>query len=191
MILYIDETENSEHFIVTGLLLESEQLTNNIYYSFKKKIVSYKVSNAYKAKLYTEFKSHILDSRFQSIKKRMLTTITSANGAVIYSTHIKKDKHINQELKEEVYIKLLGNIVSSITEDIDIIFDEFKNSKFEEKIINSAYTYPNVKSAKPDDSQLVPGLQFVDNLCSVLRLKLSNQDKYDFYSYIEGYVKEV
>lgn len=37
MILYVDETENTEYFMLTGLLLKSESVAKEIYYSFKKK----------------------------------------------------------------------------------------------------------------------------------------------------------
>ena len=49
---------------------------------------------------------------------------------------------------------------------------------------------PNVKSIMPGDSQLIPGLQFADNLCSVVRMKLVDEDKNDFYSIIQDLVKE-
>ena len=46
----------------------------------------------------------------------------------------------------------------------------------------------NVNAVIAGDSQLVPGLQFVDNLCSVLRNKLSQNDVYSFYSIIQDHV---
>lgn len=46
----------------------------------------------------------------------------------------------------------------------------------------------NVKSISSGDSQLIPGLQFVDNICSVIRLKICNNDKNDYYSIIENLV---
>ena len=49
---------------------------------------------------------------------------------------------------------------------------------------------PNVKSIMPGDSQKIPGLQFADNLCSVVRMKLVDEDKNDFYSIIQDLVKQ-
>ena len=44
MVLYIDETENNEYFVVTGLLAESEKITNDAYYYFKKRVDGYKIA---------------------------------------------------------------------------------------------------------------------------------------------------
>lgn len=191
MILYVDESENEKYFIVTGLLMKSERYTNDLYHSFKKKITSYKMSNIYKAKMYTEFKSIILDSRFQSIKKRMLNIIASSNGKIFYSVYLKRTEHISQSIKEDVYIYLLEKIVSSIDEEVDVIFDKFNMNKFETRIIKVISFFSNVDSIIPGDSQLVPGLQFVDNLCSVIRLKISNQDNNNFYMIISNIIKKV
>ena len=38
MILYIDETENEQYFIVTGLLMDSEYSAIKLYKSFKRDI---------------------------------------------------------------------------------------------------------------------------------------------------------
>ena len=69
MILYVDETENEEYFIVTGLLAESEKVINDTYYSFKKKLSDYKIASKLKGKLFTEFKSTITICHFPSIKR--------------------------------------------------------------------------------------------------------------------------
>ena len=120
----------------------------------------------------------------------MLEIIRTVDGVIIYSAYIKKTNHIKQSLKEKVYLKLLKNIVSSIDDEVDIIFDEFKLSIFEENIMKTIIEMPNVKSIMPGDSQKIPGLQFTDNLCSVVRVKLVDEDKNDFYSIIQDLVKE-
>ena len=190
MILYIDETENNEYFVVTGLLAESEKITNDAYYYFKKRVNGYKISPKLKGKVFTEFKSILIDEQFQSIKKKMLEIIRTVDGVIIYSAYIKKTNHIKQSLKQKVYLRLLKNIVSSIDEEVDIIFDEFQLPIFEENIMKAIIEMPNVKSIMPGDSQLIPGLQFADNLCSVVRMKLVDEDKNDFYSIIQDLVKQ-
>lgn len=190
MVLYIDETENNEYFVVTGLLAESEKITNDAYYYFKKRVDRYKIAPKLKGKLYTEFKSILIDIKFQSIKKKMLETIRTVDGVIIYSAYIKKTNHIKQSLKQKVYLRLLKNIVSSIDEEIDIIFDQFQLPIFEENIMKTIIELPNVKSIMPGDSQKIPGLQFADNLCSVVRMKLVDEDKNDFYSIIQDLVKQ-
>ena len=42
----------------------------------------------------------------------------------------------------------------------------------------------------PRDSQLEPGLQFVDNVCSIIRQNLSEINKNNFYDLIKDWVKE-
>ena len=49
----------------------------------------------------------------------------------------------------------------------------------------------NVVGIVPMDSQLEPGLQFIDNICSSIRLHLSGEDNNHYYEKIEHLVKEV
>ena len=76
-------------------------------------------------------------------------------------------------------------------EDISIIFDAFNKTDFEDRIIDRISTYNNVQAIMPRDSQKEPGLQFVDNICSILRLHKSGTDKHKFYPLIEKWIKEV
>lgn len=69
MILYIDETENDDYFIVTGLLVASKQNVDMSYKHFKKKVHAMNLSPKRKEKIFNEFKSVILDREFQRIKK--------------------------------------------------------------------------------------------------------------------------
>jgi len=63
----------------------------------------------------------------------MLIEINHLENTILFSTYTKKDKDsaFHQQDKEKTYILLLEKIVSSIHQDIDIIFDSFKNQKFE------------------------------------------------------------
>ena len=44
---------------------------------------------------------------------------------------------------------------------------------------------------KANNSHLEEGLQFIDNLCSVIRLHKSKTDKFNFYTKIEKFIKEI
>ena len=68
MVLYVDETENDDYFIVTGLLVNSQTDIINTYNHFKKRADKLKIAPKEKGKLFTEFKSTLLDNRFQKIK---------------------------------------------------------------------------------------------------------------------------
>lgn len=193
MILFIDETENEKYFIVTGLLVNSESDINDIYHSFKKQINNIKIHKKYKSKIFIEFKSTLLDSRFQRIKIKMLESLNQTNSSIIYSAYIKKTNHIKQSLKDKTYIKLLNAIIKSISEDIklNIIFDSFPNKRTVDHIVYTISKNENVVSIKPADSQLIPGLQYVDNICSVIRLNLSGSDEYGFYNLIKDKIIEI
>lgn len=193
MILFIDETENEKYFIVTGLLVNSESDINDIYHSFKKQINNIKIHKKYKSKIFIEFKSTLLDSRFQRIKIKMLESLNQTNSSIIYSAYIKKTNHIKQSLKDKTYIKLLNAIIKCISEDIklNIIFDSFPNKRTVDHIVYTISKNENVVSIKPADSQLIPGLQYVDNICSAIRLNLSGSDEYGFYNLIKDKIIEI
>ena len=189
--MYVDETGNDEFFIVAGLLVDSIDSVNLAYKKFKKKIQGIKISDKYKSRVYTEFKSTILDSDHQRIKLKMLEEIASLDCITIYSCYLRKNKEFNQVLKESVYITLLSSVLSSLESKTVVIFDSFNKADFEERIIQSASVMNNVVEILPRDSQNEPGLQFIDNLCSAIRRKKSNDDPWGFYEIIKDKVKEV
>lgn len=190
MLLYVDETENDDYFIVTGLLVTSKQNVDMSYKHFKKKVNSMNLNPKRKEKIFNEFKSVILDREFQKIKKSMLMEIMKLENQIIYSCHLKKEGVFNQELKEAQYIKLLNMIVGAISEDIDILFDAFNKKDFENQIIETIKLNNHVTSIQPRDSFDEAGIQFVDNLCSVIRQSFSD-DKNEFFILIKNNVIQV
>ena len=191
MILYVDETENDSCFIVAGLLVKSEEQIRESYKKFKNRIKGIKIPSKYKAKVYTEFKSVKLDRDYSKIKYRMLEEIVDLEGSVIYSIHIKKSNKLNQVLKESVYITLLSSIVASLEEETTVVFDAFNKPDFESNIIRSVETIKNVKNIYPNDSQKESGLQYIDNICSVIRLYRSGEDQFSYYEIIKNMIIEV
>ena len=191
MLLYVDETENDEYFIVTGFLVESREVADRAFESFKKDIKDMPINKRDKSILYTEFKSTILDRRYSRIKRKMLEKISSMDKSIIYSCYIKKGNYFTQTFKEETYMTLLSKIVSSTEKEISVIFDTFNKNDFEEEIIERISSYSHVQAIMARDSQKEKGLQFVDNICSVIRLNKSGNDEYGFYKIIEEAVKEV
>lgn len=191
MILFVDETENEEYFIVAGLLVNSKADVETSYRHFKKKINNYKLTAKTKQRVFKEFKATTLDTRFQGIKKKLLTEISTIGGSVIYSCYIKKDAQFNQILKEATYIVLLSKIVATADVPIDVIFDSFRKDNFETDIIEGMMAFNNVSNIQPCKSELEPGLQYIDNICSVLRRHKSGIDEDHFYEIIENMVTEV
>ena len=191
MVLYIDETENADYFIVTGLLASSTADVKASYKRFKNKAQKINIPSKYKGKVFTEFKSTILDRDYSRIKRYMLEEIAELDGAVIYSCRLKKTPRINQVVKESIYITLLSSILSELKEETTVIFDRFGKPDFEEKIIKSAEINTNITDIYACDSQMDPGLQFADNLCSVIRHHKAETDIHNFYEIIERLVREV
>ena len=173
------------------MLLRSREDTQKAYKHFKKEISSFPIQAREKSILYTEFKSTILDRRYKRIKYKMLEALGEIAPCVIYSCYIKKGAVFTQAFKEETYLTLLSKIVACIDDDISVVIDAFNKRDFEERIEDRILSYPNVQAVMPRDSQKEAGLQFVDNLCSVIRLKKSETDTYDFFTYIEQWIIEV
>ena len=191
MLLFVDETENEDFFIVTGLLVSSREHADAAYKHFKKSISNIPIAPREKSILFTEFKSTILDRRYKRVKYKMLESLGEISPFVIYSCFIKKGNQFTQEFKEETYLTLLSKIVSTIDRDISVVFDSFNKKDFEDRIAERIMSYSNVQAVMARDSQKEPGLQFVDNICSVVRLNKTATDEYNFYSYIEQWVIEV
>ena len=129
MILYVDESECEDYFIVAELLTESNLQTNLAYKHFKEKLKTMKLST--KEKVFLEFKAVILDRHYQRIKSKMLKEINELDHSILFSAYIKKEAIFHQKIKEKQYIKLLDKIVTAIDVEIEIIFDTFNKSDFE------------------------------------------------------------
>ena len=181
MILFVDETECEDYFIVAGLLTDSKLKKDATFKKFKKKVKNFPISPKDKEKIFTEFKSVILDKKYQRIKVCMLEHISTMNYSIYYAVYKKKSKSFYQQEKENVYISLLNKIVSQIDCEIDIIFDTFNKTDFELKIIESIKQNNNVLSIVQQDSRLEYGLQFIDNICSIIRHHIYEKDSTLYY----------
>ena len=191
MMLYIDETENEQYFIVVGLLANTKEEINHSFKHFKKYVNSLNYKPKDKQVMFIEFKSVMLDRKFQKVKSILLNEINKINCTIYYS-YYKKEKHsFKQSQKEKIYINLLEKIVSSIDSRIDVIYDGFSNIDFESKIEKRISILENINSICSGNSQNEAGLKYVDNICSTIRLHISNEDKYQFYSSIKNIVIKV
>ena len=177
MILYIDETGNDDFFIVAGVLFDSEESTKSIYKQFKKKVDNIPLKNSAKEKVYTEFKGTLLEKSFQRIKQIIMETINNNAIKIVYSIYRKNKSGFLQNEKEMVYFQLINNIVNSMNEPVDVVFDEFKIKSFDSTIENRISQNANCNSIIHNDSQLIPGLQFADNVCGAIRLYVSEENE--------------
>lgn len=191
MILYIDETENQDYFIVAGLLANSKTEVDISFKHFRNAVKNMNIKTKDKNVVFIEYKSNIIDRRYKNIKLKMLNEINNLNDAIYYSCYIKKEKSLKQSIKEKEYIRLLEKIVSVIPYDIDIVFDSFNKKDFELKIIERISHKENIISIKPMNSQLEAGLKYADNICGVIRLFLSGNDEHNFYPIIEKKVIKI
>lgn len=191
MVIYIDETENEQYFILAGLLIPSRDSAETAYKRFKKRISRFSLNSRAKEMVFREFKSTVLDRHYQRIKYTMLEEINRLdNHSIIYCSEYKKSIHLTQDKKEELYIHLITNIIKKC-EKVSVIYDCFNNSKFESRINNEIKRLANVESIEAKDSQVEHGLQFVDNLCSVIRLHISKADIYNYFDIISSNVIKV
>lgn len=181
MILYVDETECDEYFIVAGLLTESKNKTDIVFKQFNKKVKNFPLSPREKEKVFREFKAVLLDRHYQKIKVTMLKYINELDCTIYFTVYSKEEQKMHQKKKEQEYIRMLRKIVSNIDNDIEIIFDAFKKKDFEENIIRTISQESNVLSIKQQDSQLESGLKFIDNICSSIRLYKTRQSKVFYY----------
>ncbi len=184
MILYVDETENTELFLVAGILVDSPERVKDSFRHFRKAVDRMIRKQKEKEKVFVEFKSVYLDGRHQRLKKRMLEEIAALDGRIIYSCYLKKGRPFKQSEKEKVYLRLLKKIAETLPEDTDIVYDSFNKTDFDERIIKKISSLGNTSSVRPENSQKEPGLQYADNICSVLRLYLSGKDPEGYYGYI-------
>ncbi len=191
MILYVDETESPEYFIVTGLLVNSRKDIESVYKHFRKSVLRIQIPRKMKARIFTEFKSTLLDKDYKNVKIRMLEELNKIHHCVIYSCALKKDEKFIQQDKEATYIKSISRIAESCEDTVDVFFDRFRLPAFEQSIVRNLKCLPNVENVEAVDSQKEIGIQFADNLCSVIRLNRTGFDNFNFFSLIEKYVKEV
>ena len=194
MLLFVDETENDDLFLVGGLLVESREAAIYAYKKFKKRIRDFKIPDRYRVELYREFKSTLLDRDYPRVKARMLEEITQLNCKLVYACYSKPNTPFVQEMKESVYISLLSRIASFIGEDISIIFDAFNIPSFDQKIVDELSKLKSVQAIMGRNSQSEPGLQLADNLCSVYRhSKEANQKplETEWYKMLENMIVEI
>lgn len=191
MLLFVDESENEDLFIVTGFLVKSKEDANLAYKHFKRKIKDFRISGKEKRTLFTEFKSILMDQHYQKLKVKMLEEIVAFENSVIYSTYVKKDDVFHQRRKEDIYVLLLSKIVASLEIETEIIYDAFNKHDFEQRINSTITPFSHIISIRSADSRTEAGLQFVDNLCSVIRLYESGKDHYSFYQIIAERVKTI
>lgn len=132
-----------------------------------------------------------LDNDYQRIKVKMLEQLQSLDCQIVFSCHMKTKETFCQNTKESVYISLLTSVVKNVGEELEIIFDSFGKADFEAAIIEKVGSLDNVVSIVPGDSEKEHGLQFVDNICSVIRLHKSNDVKDFYYNYVKKDLREV
>lgn len=188
--LFIDESLDEKVFVVGGVLVDSERDLLIAYTQLKKQILSIPMTRKQKEKVTYEFKSTLLERTYPNIKRKLLYKLNNLNCQVIFSSR-ELNCRLNQDVKERIYIELLSNIVNYIKEEIIIItFDSFGDAKFENKIIDEVGKLENVYSISKDFSFNSKGLQFADNVCGVIRKKISRNDVDDYYSIIKTKIIE-
>ena len=115
----------------------------------------------------------------------MLNHIDLLDCHITYSCQKKSQLNIKNEEKKRLYIEAIHETLNIVDKPTDVIFDYFKNKKFEQEIIDSFINNKKVLSIVPGDSKLYAGLKYVDNICSVVRHRINNNDKHDYFYLIK------
>ena len=191
MILFVDETESDDLFIVVGLLVNSKQNAEMVFKRFKKKAQRSHLSQKSKARLFNEFKSTIMDKEYINLKREMLHEISNLDNRILFSTYRKRSNIFRQREKETAYIKLLSEITGMIVFPVEIVFDSFNLHSFEERIAKRISGFENVLSVHPEKSETQPGIILVDNICSVIKRHLKSDDSEGLFSIIKATVKRI
>ena len=138
-----------------------------------------------KGTVFEEFKSREIDDSFPSVKRAMLNFIDLLDCKITYSYQKKSQPNIKFDEKKKLYITAIHEALDIIDKPKYVIFDYFKNKKFEQEIIDSFISDELVLSIVPGDSKQYTGLKYVDNICSVIRQRITNKDKHNYYYLIE------
>ena len=174
MYLYIDETEDSNYFVVGGILVKDKKILVRIHKSITKLIKRQKYSPKTKSLLLTELKDYQLNKSYRILKRTILKELEDS-GSYYYSLYIKK-RHFKQVDKEKMYIRLLKKIVSRIDSRINIVYDEFRLQRFHNNIEVELMKLDNVLSIESGNSQSNKSLQFADIICGTIRRYHQDQD---------------
>ena len=186
MILYIDESLDNNYFVVGGFAVKSDYIVNEVHKQFKKHAKSFPMKENDRRRVFTEFKSVYLDDSYPALKRDMLNHIVKTDCKMYYKFYELNNETIYQDKKEEIYIKLLVSLVSEIKDEVAVYFDSFKKKDFEDNIKETISKLDNVILVDNKDSLNSKGIQFADNICSVIRRHLSNIDENQYYNIIEN-----
>ena len=187
MILYVDETGNNKIFIVAGLLASSKEDVELAYKRLKKDVENYPINPKFRAKVFFEFKSRLIDKDYSRIKIKLLENLNSIKYKSLYNISYNKKETFNGNDKKQTYINQLLTIVNSIDEDIELYFD---NTEFNDEVIREVSKCKNVIKIEPKESFACHGIQFIDNICSVIRMN-ETKEQNGYYELIKNNVKIV
>ena len=118
--LYIDESIGEQVFVVGGILADSEEDLIFAYRQLKKQISRIPMTRKQKESVTNEFKSVILERSYPQIKRKLLYKINSFRCQVVYISR-RFEGILYQDAKETLYVSMLLQIVSSISEPVTLL----------------------------------------------------------------------
>lgn len=189
MILYIDESSDKNYFVVGGFTAKSDYIVNETHKQFKNHTKSFPMNEKDRRRVFTEFKSIYLDDSYPALKRDMLEHIVKSCFSIYYKSYKLNGNVIYQDKKEEIYINLLVSLINEIKGEVAVYFDSFKKKDFEDKIKNTISKLDNVILVDNKDSLNCKGIQFADNICSVIRRNMSSLDDNGYYRIIYNNIK--
>jgi hypothetical protein len=208
--IYIDESEDTDRFLVGGIVTTNRDSLLDAIFDTRRFIKSKKgLSDKTKQKLLNELKDYYLNSSFEDIKTEFLknilyakiksknkaksNTVTFKNNIKIICAYYQKIdlEYFNQQRKEDVYIKCVLEIlnqVNGLDAEVqliyDMVYDELGDKSFRKKLEDRIKEqHSNVNLIRAGKSNEIKELQAADICIGCVRRNL-NGENLDNYSII-------
>ncbi len=189
MFLFIDESEDDLHFILTAIK-SNDRLLEDVIWSIRKKFVRKNKSlKRHQLADLNEFLEHILHDKYPEIKRFIFQNLVESNllrnycnSPEIYAVYSKKPVGFN---RDNEYRRLSLELLKfcNLEDCSNIMFDNYGNRKFQESI----YSYLKLKLGLAEnihfshqDSQKCKPIQAADCVAGCLRRSLRQDDLENF-----------
>lgn len=190
MFLFIDESEDELHFILTAIKSNDRLLEDVIWRTRKKFVKKNKSLKRHQLADLNEFHEHILHDKYPDIKRFIFQNLVEStssrnhcNSLEIYAVYSKKTVRFNRDNEyRRLSLELLK--VCNLKDCSNIMFDNYGNRRFQDSI----YSYLKLKLSLAEnihlshqDSQKCKPIQAADCIAGCLRRSLRQDDLENFY----------
>lgn len=198
LFIFLDETEDENYFLVGGIVTSDREELLDAIHETRRFIKSKKgLVQRHREQILNEIKDYYLvrwgyedikvkfleNIRFKKIKtknKKKSTSHVRSNIIVAYMKFENEEKkHLSQVEKEEIYYQMLCSLLSDpkfANEKIEIIYDEYGNAEFRDRLTNLPNHFKNLIQISPGKSNIIKELQAADVCVGCIRRSLSGEN---------------